>query len=157
MIVFRKVNVAKGLVVFIISLAVLVLVGGCRPTEPEFTEPPEVEVVEPDPADIEPDRVEPEIVEPVNTEPDDRQPRATVSFHDKCADTLKTFVDAQGMVDYKGLRRRRYELRTLLEDFSKLDRGQYKSWPKADKIAFWINMYNLQKLKVVVDNYPITP
>jgi len=152
MIVFRKVNVAKGLAVSIISLAVLVLVGGCRPAEPEFTWPPEVEVVEPDPADI-----EPEIVEPVKTESDDRQPRATVSFHDKCADMLKTFVDIQGMVDYKRLRRRRYELKTLLEEFSKLGRGQYRSWPKADKIAFWINMYNLQKLKVVVDNYPIMP
>ena len=70
---------------------------------------------------------------------------------------LKDFVDAQGMVDYKGLRRKRYELRALLEEFGKLDRRQYRSWPKADKIAFWINTYNLQKLKVVVDNCPITP
>ena len=138
MVVFRKVNMAKGLVVLIISLAVPVLVGGCRPAEPEFAEPlVEGEVVAPDPAD--------------------QQPRAAVSFHEKCADTLKTFVDAQGMVDYKGLRRKRYELRTLLEEFSELDRRQYRSWPKADKIAFWINTYNLQKLKVVVDNYPITP
>jgi len=155
---------AKGLVVLKTLLAVLVLVGGCLPAEPGLVESPEVEVVEPGPADIEPEpneveveSVEGEIVEPVNTEPDDQQPRATVSFHDKCADTLKTFVDAQGMVDYEGLRRRRYELRTVLEEFSKLDRRQYRSWPKADKIAFWINMYNLQKLKVVVDNYPITP
>ena len=127
MILFRKFNMAKGLVVSIISLAVPFLVGGCRSAEP------------------------------VKTEPDDQQPRAAVSFHEKCADTLKTFVDAQGMVDYKGLRRKRYELRMLLEEFSKLDRRQYRSWPKADKIAFWINTYNLQKLKVVVDNYPITP
>ena len=137
---FRKVNVAKGLVVLIISLAVPVLVGSCRPAEPELVESPEVEVVE-----------------PVEVQPDRTQPQATVSFHDKCAGVLKDFVDDRGMVDYKGLRRERYGLRTVLEEFSKLDRRQYRSWPKADKIAFWINTYNLQKLKVVADNYPITP
>ncbi len=164
MIVFGKVNVAKGLVALIISLVVLVLVGGCRPAEPELVKSPEVEVVEPGPADVEPEpneveveSVEPEIVEPVKIEPDDQPLRATVSFHDKCADTLRDFVNDRGMVNYKRLRRKRYELRTLLEEFSKLDPGRYKSWPKADKIAFWINTYNLQKLKVVVDNYPITP
>lgn len=140
MIVFRKVNVAKGLVVLIISLAVLVLVGSCRPAEPELVESPEVEVVE-----------------PIEVQADRTQPQATVSFHDKCAGVLKDFVDDRGMVDYKGLRRERYGLRTVLEEFSKLDRRQYRSWPKADKIAFWINTYNLQKLKVVADNYPITP
>ena len=123
---------AKGLVVLIVSLAAPILVAGCRSAEPEFTGL--LEVGEPDPADIEP-----------------------VSFHDKCADLLKTFVDAQGMVNYEGLRRERYRLRTLLEQFSRLDRRQYGSWPKADKTAFWINAYNLQKLKVVVDNYPVTP
>lgn len=127
MIVFRKVDVAKALVVPIISLAVPFLVGGCRPAEP------------------------------VKTEPDDQQPRVTVSFHDKCADILKTFVDAHGMVDYGRLRRNKYQLTTVLEEFRKLDRRRYRSWPKADKIAFWINTYNLQKLNVVVDNYPITP
>ena len=140
MIVFRKVNVAKGLVVLIISLAVLVLVGSCRPAEPELVESPEVEVVE-----------------PIEVQADRTQPQATVSFHDKCAGVRQDFVDDRGMVDYKGLRRERYGLRTVLEEFSKLDRRQYRSWPKADKIAFWINTYNLQKLKVVADNYPITP
>jgi len=141
MIVFRKVNMAKGLVVPIISLVVpVLLVGGCRPAEPESTGPLEVEVVE---------RIE--------AQPDRLQPQATVSFYDKCAGMLKDFVDAQGMVDYKGLRRKRCELGTVLEEFGKLNRRQYRSWPKADKIAFWIDTYNLQKLKVVVDNYPITP
>lgn len=140
---------ARGLVVLEMLLAVFVLVGGCRPAEPEFAE---VEVVEPEPAEIEPDHVE-----PVEVPPDDPQPQVVVSFHDKCAGTLSDFVDDRGMVDYKGLRRKRYELRTLLEEFGKLDRGRYESWPKEDKVAFWINAYNLQKIQVVVDNYPIVP
>ncbi len=159
----------KGLVVFVISSAALVFIGGCPPAEPELAATAEVEVVKPEPAEIEPAQVEPgpdqvvperavpEIVEPVEARRDDRQPQVTVSFHDKCADTLKDFVNDKGMVDYKRLRRKRYELGLLLEEFGKLDPAVYKSWPKADKIAFWINTYNLQKLKIVVDNYPITP
>ncbi|MHC4431618.1 MAG: DUF547 domain-containing protein [Planctomycetota bacterium] len=123
---------ARGLVVIIISLAVPFLVAGCRPAEPKFTG--HLEVGEPDPADIEP-----------------------MFFHDKCAGVLKTFVDSRGMVDYERLRRRTDQLATLLEEFSRLDHGRYSSWPKAHKMAFWINAYNLQKLKVVVDNYPVTP
>jgi hypothetical protein len=103
-IVFRKVEVAKSLVVSIVLSAILMFVGGCSP------------------------------VEQVKTEPGDSQARSAAPFHDKCADTLGAFVNARGMVDYKRLR------------------------PKRDELGlFWINTYNLQKLKVVVDNYPITP
>jgi len=99
-----------------------------------------------------PNDVSPAAVEPNNVGPD----RAT-SFHAKCAEILKEFVDDKGMVDYKGLRRKRLELSALLNQFDSLDPDEYKSWPKEDKIAFWINAYNLQKLKVVADNYPIEP
>ncbi|MHC4298581.1 MAG: DUF547 domain-containing protein [Planctomycetota bacterium] len=123
---------AKGLVVLILLSAALAVIIGCGPAESER-------------------------VAPVEVRPESRQPQATVAFHDKCADTLKDFVNDKGMVDYKRLRRKRYELGLLLEEFGKLDPAVYRSWPEADRIAFWINTYNLQKLKVVVDNYPITP
>ena len=137
-------------------------IGGCPPAEPELAAPAEVEVVKPEPAEpdrakVEPESTVPEIVEPAKARPADPQAQAIVPFHDKCADTLKDFVNDRGMVDYKRLRRKRYELGLLLDEFGKLDPAVYKSWPKADRIAFWINTYNLQKLKVVVDNYPITP
>ena len=118
---------AKSLVFLAILLVVPLSIGGCSTAEPE--------VVEPDAPRFE----------------------SAVSFHDKCADTLKTFVNSRGMVDYKRLKRQRDKLRLLLEELGRLDSGAYKSWPKEDKIAYWINTYNLQKLKTVVDNYPITP
>ncbi len=109
-----------------------------------------VESVEPEPNDVEPARVEPNDVE-LN----DLNLKPTVSFHDKCADILKTFVDDKGMVDYKTLRRKRLNLKTLLDEFDKLDPNVYNSWPKEDKIAFWLNAYNIQMLKIITDNYPI--
>ena len=123
---------SKRIVVFISSLMVLVFVADCPS-------------VEPGPNDVEPDQVEPNKVE--------SSPAA--AFHDKCAEVLKEFVDAQGMVDYKTLRRKRLELKALLQEFDNLDPSEYRTWPKEDKIAFWLNAYNIQMLNIITENYPI--
>ncbi len=78
-----------------------------------------------------------------------------VSFHDKCADILKNYVDDKGMVNYKTLKRKKPELNQLLDEFAKLDPNEYNSWSKEDKIAFWLNAYNIKMLKIITDNYPI--
>ena len=109
-----------------------------------------VESVEPEPNDVEPARVEPNDVEP-----NDLKIKPTVSFHDKFADVLKIFVDDKGMVDYKTLRRKRLDIKALLQEFDNLDPNEYRTWPKEDKIAFWLNAYNIQMLKIITDNYPI--
>jgi hypothetical protein len=80
---------------------------------------------------------------------------SAVSFSDKCAPIFKTFVDDKGMVDYKALKRKKVELNRLLNDFAKLDPNEYNSWSKEDKIALWLNAYNIKLLKIIVDNYPI--
>ena len=90
-------------------------------------------------------------------EPKDLKLGPATSFHNKCAEIHKTFVDEKGMVDYTALRRKRLDLRALLREFDTLDPNLYESWPKEDKIAFWINVYNLQKLRIVTDHYPIRP
>ena len=78
-----------------------------------------------------------------------------VSFHNKCAGILENYVDDKGMVDYKTLKRKKPELNQLLDEFAKLDPHEYNSWPQEDKIAFWLNAYNIKMLKIIVDNYPI--
>ena len=125
--------------------------GKAEPDEPEPTK------AEPEPNEVEPTSVEPNNVEPDKVEPNEPKLWPATSFHDKCAEILKNLVDDKGMVDYNGLRGKRHELRVLLNEFNNLDPNEYESWPKEDKIAFWINVYNLQKLKVVTDNYPIEP
>jgi hypothetical protein len=173
---------ARGLVVFIIFLIVPVFISGCSQVEPKSVEPPEVGNLEPkhdrtksnrlEPDQTEPDKIapikiEPEKVEPAEpepgsvesakAEPNDLKPVPAVSFYNKYANILKEFVNDNGMVDYQGLRRKRLKLGAILQELNKLDPDKYKSWPGEDKIAFWINVYNLQKLKVVADNYPIQP
>ena len=123
---------ARGLVFFITSLAVPVFVCGRSVAEPDVDEPRQ-------------------------TEPNDPKLRSAASFHNKCAGILRTYVNEKGRVDYAALRRKRLDLRALLREFDTLDPNEYKSWSKEDKIAFWMNAYNLQKLSVVTDHYPIRP
>ena len=121
--------------VFIALLTVLIFIGGC----PQVTSGP---IGSPE-------------VEPPKIEPPKPKPLPTVSFHDKCSDILENYVDDEGMVDYKALKRKRWDLKKLLDEFDELDPKEYNSWKKEDKIAFWLNAYNIQMLRIIVDNYPI--
>jgi hypothetical protein len=163
---------AKSLVVFIILLVIQVVINGCTPLESKSVETTEVVGLGPgldqnEPnniasVDIEPDKIEtveslPEVVEPARSEPNDVEAVPARYFNDKCVNILKEFVNDYGMVDYQRLKRKRLELIALLREFDGLDPNEYKSWSREDKIAFWINVYNLQKLNIVTENYPITP
>jgi hypothetical protein len=158
---------AKSPVVFIILLLVPVFINGCSTTASKSVGPDkkehnkimsfQAEPAEPEPNEIAPSGFEPNDTVPVKVESDELQAVQATYFHDKCSDILSEFVNDYGMVDYQGLRRKRLELRALLREFDTLDPREYESWTKEDKIAFWINVYNLQKLSVVTDNYPIQP
>jgi len=157
------------------SIAVAFTVAGCSQTKSEIAETREfkilqTEVVTPEPNETTPEQTEQaehlppesqeaaipvEAIEPVKAKSEKPKPQQSVSCHDKCAAILKEFVDDDGMVDYSELRRKRLELKRLLQDFDELEPSEYKAWPREDKIAFWINVYNIQMLNIIVDNYPI--
>jgi hypothetical protein len=136
---------AKSLVVLTASLTILFLAVGCHPAKPQS---PETKT--PEPPKVEPPKLE-------TTEPQPKKPKQppTVSFHDKCADILTSYVDDAGMVDYNTLKYKKVKLKKLLEEFDNLDPNQYNAWPQRDKIAFWINAYNIQMLNIIIENYPI--
>ncbi len=123
--------------------------------EPPKVEPPEAESAKVEAAKVEPPKVEPPEAEPAKAKPAKVEAQPAVLFHDKCANILKNYVNDRGMVDYDRLKRRRAELSAVLNEFAKLDPNDYNRWPKEDKIAFWINTYNMQTLKIIVANYPI--
>ena len=145
----------KNLIVFIASLTILLLAAGCQP---EKSEPAETKTVEettielPKPEPTKPEQTKPEPPKPKPAKP--KQPPA-VSFHDKCADILTSYVSDTGMVDYKNLKYKKLTLKKLLDEFDNLDPNHYKAWPREDRIAFWINAYNIQMLDIILENYPI--
>ncbi|MHC4462818.1 MAG: DUF547 domain-containing protein [Planctomycetota bacterium] len=123
--------------------------------EPTKTEPNEVEPTKTEPNEVEPTKTEPPKTKPPKPKPPKPKPPTKVAFHNKCAPILKAFVNDKGKVDYRKLKLKRLELNQLLNEFANLDSNEYNSWPKEDKIAFWINAYNIKLLKIMIDNYPI--
>lgn len=71
------------------------------------------------------------------------------------AKVLKKHVDANGMVNYKGLKNDRYGLDVFVISMALLKHESYDKWKDEDKIAFWLNAYNAFTLKAIIDNYPI--
>ena len=70
---------------------------------------------------------------------------------------LEKYVDEDGYVDYRSLRRKRAELLPIFRELKQLHPAEMLSWSKEEKIAFWINTHNIFTIKLVVDNYPIKP
>jgi len=123
--------------------------------EPPIAEPNQIE-----PNIIEPSVVEPNVVkiqeaEPNIIEPNEINSAVEVSFHDKCADIFENFVDEDGMVDYQQLKSEKTKISEILNHFDAFDSKIYKSWPEEEKIAFWLNAYNIKLLDIIIDNYPI--
>jgi len=130
--------------------------------EPNDLKPAKVEPDKVDANNIELVKVEPNVVDtnnvkPIATEPNDPNAASAVSFHNRCASVLKSFVDENGMVDYKTLSRKRLDLKSLFDDFDQLDPNEYNKWSKEDKIALWINASNIQMLDIIARNYPVKP
>ncbi len=73
------------------------------------------------------------------------------------AGILKEYVNEQGLVKYSKLRRLRIGLNDAIEKLSNLKPEVYITWSRNEKIAFWINAYNVCTLKGIVENYPIKP
>lgn len=110
-------------------------------------------------AETDPNKSEPNKPQPAAELPKEKtaeiKPAQKVLFHGKCENILKTFVDGKGRVNYSGLQRQRQDLDLLLNEFARLEPNTYNSWPKEDKMAFWINAYNIQMINVIALNYPI--
>ncbi|MDT8287318.1 MAG: DUF547 domain-containing protein [Elusimicrobiales bacterium] len=60
-----------------------------------------------------------------------------------------------GLVDYKALKAAPGRLDRYLAELASIKPSDYEAWPRADKIALWINAYNAYTIKAVLDHYPI--
>ena len=73
--------------------------------------------------------------------------------HDEWTTLVKKYVNADGLVDYKGFISDSEKLNIYLTLLSNNPPG--KSWSDNDKIAYWLNAYNAFTIKLIVDNYPV--
>ena len=68
---------------------------------------------------------------------------------------LKTYVDDEGLVDYRGLKEERARLDHYLERVGAVPPPVFSSWNSDARKAFLINAYNAFTLQAILDHYPI--
>jgi hypothetical protein len=126
-----------------------------KPVQPEPNKPAAPPAVQPEkPGELTPQTA----TEPVAVKPQTISSNASktaTQLYEKCDAILKKHVNTEGMVDYRTLSHKKMEMGKLLDEFKKLDRKDYNSWSNDEKLAFWINAYNVELIKIILDNYPI--
>ena len=60
-----------------------------------------------------------------------------------------------GRVDYRGLAADRAALDAVTSGFGAVGGEAERAWTREERLAFWINAYNLFTLQAIVDHYPI--
>lgn len=88
---------------------------------------------------------------PENSEDEENTP----AFYKQYKELLATYVDDQGRVDYRTLRRKRAIMATIIREVDDIHPAIILSWSQSEKMAFWINTYNIMTLKLIIDEYPI--
>jgi len=77
------------------------------------------------------------------------------SFNEKFEGLFTTYVNDKGRVDYDKLQFKQLLIKAMLAEVAMLEPEEYDAWSRDEKIAFWVNIYNLKILDIITDNYPI--
>jgi hypothetical protein len=73
--------------------------------------------------------------------------------HDIFDGLLRKYVNAQGKVDYLGLKKEKAKLDEYLQLLQK--NAPSAQWSKGEEMAYWINLYNAFTIQLVLNKYPI--
>lgn len=76
----------------------------------------------------------------------------TLRDHSQWNSLLSKYVNEKGDVDYKSFKNDKSSLDTYLNHLA--ENSPKKNWPKNEKLAYYINLYNAATVKLILDNYP---
>jgi hypothetical protein len=74
--------------------------------------------------------------------------------HDAFARVLRDHVQ-NARVDYHALKARPADLDTYLDQVAAVDPTAFTQWPRPDRLALLINLYNARTLRLIADHYPV--
>ncbi len=74
--------------------------------------------------------------------------------HPQWRTVLGRFV-TNGAVNYAGLKREPADLDAYLDRLAAIPAAEFAQWPKAERLALLLNLYNAQTLRLIVDHYPL--
>lgn len=86
--------------------------------------------------------------------PTDAQKAQAKPNHQLWTELLQQHVNAQGMVNYKGLIQDSAKLNVYLNEL-KAGVPNPKTWTREEQLAYWINTYNAFTVKLIIDKYPL--
>jgi len=72
--------------------------------------------------------------------------------HAQWTKLLQKHVDGEGLVDYKGFQKDEKMLDTYLDMLA--SNNPNNDWSVQELLAFYINLYNAQTVKLIIENYP---
>jgi hypothetical protein len=70
----------------------------------------------------------------------------------KIAPFFKKYVSEDGIIDYKALKKNELELSKTLKYLT--DIPPRDEWHRNERLAYWLNVYNLQMISMLLENYP---
>ncbi|MBX7240874.1 MAG: DUF547 domain-containing protein [Bacteroidia bacterium] len=82
----------------------------------------------------------------------DPSPKKPDLSHSVFNNLLKKYVSSTGKVDYKGIKSEKDKLYEYLEVLEANPPQQ--SWDRNKRLAYWINAYNANTIKMIIENYP---
>jgi len=86
-------------------------------------------------------------------EPETSKILYNVLTHIKWNRLLTKYVSSEGTINYKGFKEDEKALKSYLSVLR--NNMPAKNWSKADKLAYWLNVYNAYTVKLIIDNYPV--
>ena len=66
---------------------------------------------------------------------------------------LQKYVSAEGVVNYREMKKEEAVLHTYIHMLSK--NTPQEAWGENEKLAYWINLYNASTVSLVLKNYPV--
>ena len=85
---------------------------------------------------------------------DEETEKIDIHKYGKLNSFLKKYVSTSGKVNYSGIKANKGSLDIVLKEIE--SNYQKSNWTNNQKLAYWINVYNIYTIKLVVDNYPTT-
>lgn len=79
---------------------------------------------------------------------------ATPPSHKAWTSLLQKHVNEEGLVDYKGFRSHRPQLKAYLKTLEN-NPPNPEEWAEAEQLAYWINAYNAYTIELVLEYYPV--
>ncbi|XOV67202.1 MAG: DUF547 domain-containing protein [Fluviicola sp.] len=92
------------------------------------------------------------VTDPNNAVDEEETPDFNIHEYKKLDALLKKYVSSGGKVNYAGIKSNRSDLDAIIEEFKSTPLES--SWSKNQKLAYYINAYNIFTIKLIVDNYP---